>query len=195
MANERLPEPKTEAKPAKRRQTSRYTEEEIDRGLVEVALCGGNTRHAHRRLKEQGITISRPTLERWANRERVGQYEALRAELVPRIHAAIAVQCEDSAHLAGEIEREMLEKFREDFHKLDPRDQAGSIRNIGTTRAISIDKAALLRGRPTEIRKELKDPGQGLRELAELFPGVLTLPSIDSTAEELPAPALPESHE
>ena len=46
-----------------RRKGGRYSEEDIERGLLEVAICRGNTRRAARQLRAQGIAVPRPTLE------------------------------------------------------------------------------------------------------------------------------------
>ena len=163
-----------------RRPGQGYTEEQIDRALVEVALCGGNTHFAARNLKAAGTPVPRRTLRTWVERTQVERYLRLRAELVSRIHAKIARECEDSAELAGHLERRMLAKLAEDFEKLPPRDQPGALRNVSTSKAINIDKAALLRGQPTEIVEHKQDVQELWAEFAAMFPSV-----VNSTAEEI----------
>jgi hypothetical protein len=163
-----------------RRPGQGYTEEQIDRALTEVALCGGNTHHAARNLKAAGMPVPRRTLRTWVERTQVERYLRLRAELVPRIHAKIAQECEDSAELAGQLERRMLAKLGEDFEKLPPRDQPGAIRNVATVKGINVDKAALLRGQPTEIVEHRRDVGELWAEFAAMFPSV-----VNGTAEEI----------
>lgn len=36
-----------------------YTSEQVDRALLELAVCGGNSARAHRQLKAQGLVIPR----------------------------------------------------------------------------------------------------------------------------------------
>jgi hypothetical protein len=158
-----------------------YTEEEIDRALVEAALCDGNTHAAHRNLKAQGINIPRPTIEGWVRRVHSQRYQQLRAELVPRIHAKIAAECEDTAELAGQLEREMLVKLAKDYKELAPRDQAGAIRNVSTTKAINVDKAALLRGQPTEIVEHRHSAAELWAEFEAMFPGVVNGEAVEIT--------------
>jgi hypothetical protein len=153
----------------------------MDRGLVEVALCGGNTHLAYRNLKAQGIEIPRRTLYSWATENQVERYQRLRVELAPRIAAKIAAECEDTAELAGRVERGMLAQFEKDYSKLEPRDQAGAIRNVSTTKGINIDKAALLRGQPTEIVGHRHDVGELWSEFAAMFPSVV----VEAEAEEI----------
>ena len=157
-----------------------YTEERIDRALTEVALCGGNTHHAARNLKAAGTPVPRRTLRTWVESTQVDRYLRLRAELVPRIHVKIAQECEDSASLAAEVERSMLVKLRQDFDKLPPRDQPGAIRNVATVKGINVDKAALLRGQPTEIVEHRQTTAELWAEFAAMFPSV-----VNGAAEEI----------
>ena len=159
-----------------RRPGEGYSEEMMDRGLLEVALQGGNTRAAHRNLKAVGIDIPRRTLYEWITVNQVERYQRLRTELAPKI----AAECEDTAELAGRVERGMLAQFEKDYSKLEPRDQAGAIRNVSTTKGINIDKAALLRGQPTEIVEHRHDVGELWSEFAAMFPSV-----VDGEADEI----------
>jgi hypothetical protein len=103
------------------------------------------------------------------------RYQQLRQELVPRIHAKIAAECEDTARFAGQVEREMLVKLAKDFEQLAPRDQAGAIRNVSTVKAINVDKAALLRGQPTEIVEHRQGADELWAELEAMFPSVVNV--------------------
>lgn len=104
---------------------------------------------------------------------------------MPRIHAKIAEQCEDTAELAGELERQMIVKLAKDFKQLAPRDQAGAIRNVSTTKAINVDKAALLRGQPTEIVEHRHDVGELWAEFEAMFPGVVNGEATEITDAEV----------
>src|SRR5215211_269796 len=135
-----------------RRPGQGYTEEQMDRALVEVALCAGNTRAASRHLKAAGTPVPFQTLHQWATKTQTERYQRLRAELVPRIHAKIAAECEDTAELAGQLERQMIVKLAKDYKQLAPRDQAGAIRNVSTTkRSTSIRRRSFAVSRPRSL--------------------------------------------
>ena len=154
----------SELAPRPRKSASHYTEEEIYRGLAEVALCAGNTHRAARQLSAQGMAIPRGTLEKWANRQHVDRYARVREELLPKIHAQIAADCEELAALGAQLERETLEKYREELPNLRASEAASAVRNIATSKAINVDKATLLRNRPTQI-VEHRDASELIRKL------------------------------
>lgn len=168
-----------------RRPGQGYTEEQIDRALVEVALHGGNTRAAHRNLKAEGIDIPRATIQVWTTKTKTERYQQLRAELVPRIHAKIAADCEDTATEAARLERKMLAKLGDDFDQIAPRDQAGAIRNVSTVKAINVDKANLLRGQPTGIVEHRHDVAELWAEFEVMFPSVVQGEAIEITDAEV----------
>lgn len=170
----------TPAKP--RRRASRYTEDEIERALIAVAVCAGNTHRAHRELAKRGYKIPRPTLDVWATRLHAERYQRIATEVVPKIHERIAIEAEDLAQAYADIERTALERLSKTLDELEPKDVATAIRNLATSRGISIDKAALLRGRPTQII-EHRDPADIARELHQLRPDVFDY--MDADAEEI----------
>jgi hypothetical protein len=79
----------------------------------------------------------------------------------------------------------MLIQFVHDYPKLAPRDQAGAIRNVATGYGIEIDKAALLRGQPTEIVEHRHDVGELWSEFAAMFPGIVNGEAVEITDAEI----------
>jgi hypothetical protein len=152
---------------------------------VEVALCVGNTRAASRNLRAAGTPVPFQTLHQWATKTQTERHQQLRAELVPRIHAKIAAECEDTAELAGQLERQMIVKLAKDYKELAPRDQAGAIRNVSTTKAINVDKAAPFRGQPTEIVEHRQDVSELWAEFEAMFPGVVNGEGVEITDAEV----------
>jgi hypothetical protein len=182
--------PATTKKP--KRRASRYSEDEIERALIAVAVCAGNTHRAHRELAKQGHKIPRPTLDVWATRLHADRYQRIATEVVPKIHERIATEAEDLAQAYADAERTALDRLNETLDELDPKDVATAIRNLATSRGISIDKAALLRGRPTQII-EHRDPADIARELAAMRPDVFEY--VDEDAEEITdADVAPDEH-
>ena len=91
----------------------------------------------------------------------------------------IAAECEDTAEQAAELERRMLAKLGKDFEQIAPRDQAGAIRNVSTVKAINVDKAALLRGQPTEIVEHRQSTAELWAEFEAMFPSVVNGEAIE----------------
>lgn len=171
--------PATQTKP--RRPTRHYDEAHVQAGLTQIALNAGNHRNAHKALAAMGYHIPPGTLEDWKNRTHADRYQQVRDELVPQVHARIAEECEDNARLAAEIEALALEATRQQLATGDLKDASSAARNMATVRGINIDKASLLRGRPTSI-VETRDATEVLRSLAAQIPDLQ--PHINSTATE-----------
>lgn len=167
-----------------------YAPEEIERGLMEVALCGGNARRASRELEEKGLKIPRTTLQKWSQSQHVERYAELRREVMPRIHDRMARESEDLAIEYGEAERKTLERYLQVVPVLKPAEAAGAARNMATSRGIATDKALTLRGQPTQIT-EHRSVDETLKALARLGAKV-TLPTgheyghaLEGSAEEM----------
>lgn len=157
----------------------KYTPEEIERGLAELAICGGNTRRASRQLRPAGLKVPASTLQSWMERYHTQRYERLRTELVPRIHAKIAQECEDLAQREAEMANQVLERMEKRLPEIPTRELPGALRNLDVGKGVNVDKALGMRGRPTVI-VERRDISEHLLVLKEL--GVLKstdLPGFD----------------
>lgn len=128
----------------------RYSEEEIERGLLTIALVAGNTRRAARELKAQGHPVPRTTLSSWQDIH-ADRLAELRRDVVPQIQARMAQQSEDLAERQVEAQHKAIDRFLIKVAELGPRDAASAVRDMAVSRAVNIDKAQLLRGQPTEI--------------------------------------------
>jgi hypothetical protein len=133
---------------APRKKGSRYSEEEIEHGLLEVALCRGNTRRAARQLKAQGITIPRPTLETWATRLHGQRYEQIQERVRPMIHQRMAEQSEELAQAYAEAEHEALVHLRQKLPDMRASDAGGAVRDLATSRGISVGRRRSSVGSP-----------------------------------------------
>jgi hypothetical protein len=78
-----------------------------------------------------------------------------------------------------ELEAEIVEKLWDSLNDLKPAELANALRNVGVSKAINLDKAQLMRGKPTEI-VERRDADQLIRTLQAA--GVI---HVDSDAEEI----------
>jgi hypothetical protein len=80
---------------------SRYTDQEIERGLVALALFSGNRRRASKALDQQGLSIPDSTLRDW--RETYPHwYAEVQRKTMPQIRELAAEQHSDLAQLEGE---------------------------------------------------------------------------------------------
>ncbi len=133
--------------PARRRN---FTEVEIERGLVAMALNSGNSRRARAALKAQGLEISHQTLHKWTT-SRADHYERVRREVLPRIKDAAQEMHMDLAARAASIEQQFLDRIENELPEIPARDLPGGLRNVSTTSGIHTDKARDLRGDPTSV--------------------------------------------
>jgi len=167
-----------------------YDEEAVERGLLALAECGGNSEHAARLLAEDGLPIDARTLRRWRRDTYPERYERVRQEALPRIRQAAA-----DAHLALSrrqiaLAGEMTDRLAHKYGEIPARDLAGSLRNVSVSSAVHSDKAALLDGQPTAIvRRDFGEIKRLLRDKGIVLDG--TAVEIDPAAE-LPRAAEPE---
>lgn len=164
-----------------------YTLEEVETGLVELAIWHGNVRQAERTLTERGLRIPFTTLQTWktSHAERLAE---LQAQIVPKVRAKLAEQYEVIGMRAAELTLDSMDRLGDELKEIPARDLAAAIRNLSTTGAIGIDKASLLRGLPTEIRQT--DSAEDiLKRLQQKHPSMF----VDSTAEEIPTAEVVEA--
>ena len=89
---------------------SRYTDQEIERGLVALALFSGNRRRASEALDQQGLRIPDSTLRDW--RETYPDwYAEVQRKTMPQIRELAAEQHSDLAQLEGEAGRKLLDRL------------------------------------------------------------------------------------
>jgi hypothetical protein len=167
------------------RQTRRYDEETIETALTVTALCGGNTRHAVRRLKEQGIDVPSSTLAAWKDRQHAARYAVIRDERAAEIQRRVAVAQEDVALKAAQITSKLLDRLDKEALEIPIRDLAGAVRNVATTGGIGSDKLMTLRERP------LPAPTAG-RDVAEIL-RALTAMGVVQEIGNTPAPAITDA--
>lgn len=164
-----------------------YAIDEIHSALLTLAFHNGNTRRASEKLG-----IPRETLRGWKTKK-AEQYEAIRAELLPRVAAEAAEKHSALADAEMEVSHQILARLRENVGELPARDLPGALRNTDTGAAINRDKAAQLREMTTE-KVEMPDINATLRALQSA--GVKNIridmvedapeePAIDSTATEI----------
>lgn len=157
----------------------------IERGLLALALHGGNTRAAAQELAARGEPVPSSTLQYWKERSHVERYEQVHREVLPRIQETMAREAEGMALGYAERVYKTLDRYDETLADLKPGDVAGALRNLTVGFGVSVDKSNIMRGRPT-ARVEHKSVEESIRKLAGQ--GV-----IDVEWTEVPGPELPPS--
>ena len=133
------------------RRRSRYSEAEIELGLRSLAIVSGNARKASALLRRQDVEIPRTTLQLWASDLYAERYAQIKRELMPAIYDRIAERSENVVEDLADLEDQLVDQLRRQAPELAPRDTAGALRNVAVSKAVNIDKASVIRGRPTEI--------------------------------------------
>jgi hypothetical protein len=115
---------------------SRFSELEIEQGLMALALCSGNARKAERRLAELGMKVDHSTLHRWKDRHSE-KYLSLQREILPKLREEAAERHSAVADREMELGLELLDQLQAKKADLPARDLSTAIRNLdvgqGTT--------------------------------------------------------------
>ena len=138
------------------------------------------------RSRSAHFTIGRPGLIQ-------DRYRRIYEEELLGIYARIAEKSEDLIETYGGLEAELAERVRALMPEMRAGEAAGALRNVAVSKAVSIDKASVIRGRPTEIREErtMVDVARSLQRFAGIVKVNPEL--IAGTAEEIPERAEGES--
>jgi hypothetical protein len=148
------------------KQKQRYKEQEVQRALIEIAACGGNTRMASKHLAEEGLDIPHPTLWCWKAKVHAEKYELIREEQLPKIRRYVA-----DLHIAGATRRmetadELMDALAAKKDELEARDLSSAIRNLDVGAGIHSQNAEKLNDQPAI--KTAHDFGGMLREFKQM---------------------------
>jgi hypothetical protein len=143
----------------------RYTEAEIQRALVEVAACSGNTHKAARNLKEDvsAPAIAQKTLWEWSRRSKVQEYDKLRAEALPQITALATEQHMALARQQMELAQAAAGFVATRLDRMEDKDLINAMGKADIGSGIHTEKAQLLSGQPTAIVQ--REASEVLRKL------------------------------
>jgi hypothetical protein len=142
----------------------RHDDETVEVALTEVALCGGSTALASKRLAERGILVKKSVMDNWKLRypERYAQIRDQRAAEIQRL---VAAAHEDLALKAAALTAKVLERTEKELDEIPARDLAGALRNVATTGGISVDKLTVARERPLNGAPASRDVNEIVRAL------------------------------
>jgi hypothetical protein len=124
---------------------SRFTEPEIEQGLIALALCSGNGRKAEKRLADLGIEVDHSTLYRWRDKHSA-KYLSIQQDVLPKLRTEAAERHSAVADREMEVGLELLDSLQAKTGELPARDLSTAIRNLDVGQGIHRTKAAELRG-------------------------------------------------
>jgi hypothetical protein len=164
-----------------------FTPEEIERSLLALALCGGNSTRAAKML-EADPRMSRvpatPTLRQWRNYNHNARYEELRTRHAPEIEAAAIGDYREIVVEGARAQLLATQRSANNIEQLDPAEAAKVAKDLSVATGIAADKLLLFTDRPTS-RTETTTPEQTLAALLQAL-GIRPNDTIPSTATELP---------
>lgn len=169
-----------------------YTEEEITNGLAALAYFNGSATAAARELRRRGAPIPKQTLHRWKQLY-ADRYLEVQTKFRQQVWGRISDDWRRVAEDGVKVTGEALEKGHEATvagNSKQASEWGSAVRNYATAAGISSDKARVIDGEPTEVRRETMDMATALRGIVKYMPHVKETPLykayVDSTAEEIP---------
>jgi len=126
-----------------------FTEAEIQRVLIELAACSGNTLMAARRLKEGGLSIDQKTIWRWKTRQHVERYERIQEDVMPEVQRVAAEEHMQLARQQTMIAQDAANRVAERIPAMEDRDLINAMGKADVGSGIHTEKALLLSGQPT----------------------------------------------
>ncbi len=145
----------------------RYTQTEVDEALRAFILGGGRYTATVELLSEAGMEVTADALRYWVQHAFATRYHSLREELGKDVGEQIAGAAMERATQMNEAETKVIQRIEEEAEEGAPKDLAALStvsRNLAQAKSLNIEKAQLLRDKPTQIKET--------RSVAELL-GVL----------------------
>src|SRR5262245_51608972 len=122
---------------------SKFSEAEIEQGLIALALESGNGRRAEKRLAAFGIRVDHSTLHRWRQKHSE-KYESLQRDVLPKLRTEAAERHSYLADAEMEVAIKLLDQLDREREEIQPRDLSTAIRNLDVGAGIHMTKAVEL---------------------------------------------------
>jgi hypothetical protein len=160
-----------------------YTPDEVDTGLTVLALCGGDSSEAERRLQAAGQPIPSSTLRDWRTHTHADRYVAICHERAPEIEKRVLQRSQEIQQRALATSLKAVNEAERQLDNGEAKDPAGTAKNLALTYGIITDKSLLLQGRPNVM--------VGTQDARDLLDDIRReLGTIPGTAIEVPTTAL-----
>jgi hypothetical protein len=144
------------AETEKGRVLDQYTFGDIETTFKTLILNGGNIPRTKQILADEGLTLGYDTIRQWRDRWFPQRYREIRSELAPELSEEVAAKAMERAIQADDAEELYLRHAVQRVEEVSPDKLAPGVLALAKAKAENIDKAQLLRDRPTEI-KEVRD--------------------------------------
>jgi hypothetical protein len=118
-----------------------------------------------RQLEDADIPVSKDTLRHWRDSSFRERYAEIRNEMADRMGEELAGRFTERSLQADQVQSKMIAELAEKVGEIPAKDLPRGIQALAQAKGSDVDKAQLLRDRPTEIREH--------RSVQELM-GVLT---------------------
>lgn len=181
----------------------RFGAQDVDKGLVALALASGQADRAKDALAKQGMKVAPSTLRDWRDRLYPERYLQLQRDVLPALRARAAESHTALEELEGATARKLLARLDAEHKNIPARDLSTALRNLDVGQGIHRTKAAELRGenfdapalggsrRVSQILAALRAKGVDPSKLrltesidVETAPDRLGKDAIEGTAEE-----------
>jgi hypothetical protein len=127
------------------------TQVEVDTALKLLALNGDKPKLACEQLAEEGIDLKPEALRMWRDRSFPRRYIQLRQELAKDVGEDIAGRAMEGAMQALEAQSKYIEAAVDKLDRVPPAHLANNVAALAQAVGVLVEKAQLLRDRPTEI--------------------------------------------
>lgn len=143
-----------------------YTEEQVDTGLLALALAGGSITQAIKDLHAGGIKVSPSGLNRWRD-SYPNRYRFHLTENASKTEGRAVSGYLEIQHLAQETAKAAIEKAADELRKGNVRDPSSVARNMMVAAGVANTHMMNLQGRP-QIIMEHRRPENIVARLKEL---------------------------
>jgi hypothetical protein len=131
----------------------KFTEGDVNLALRMLILNGGNVGQTCRQLAEEGITLESAQLRYWRDVAFIRRHSELRLELARDVGEDIAGRAMERAIEYDDAQAVYVRAAVEKIDDVDPNRLAPNAASLAKGMAENIEKAQLLRNKPTEIRE------------------------------------------
>lgn len=175
-----------------------HTMEDVGLGLRVLAYNGSNYSRSSALLQsEYDVKVHAATLRKWATVSFAQRYAEIQKELDTDISNKLSGRLTDAAVLATETQIEIINELADNITDLEPNELAPAARNLSQVSTPAIEKAQLLRGKPTD-RTETRDASKLMAKLVEMGlvknPGNLNLQEEEIEEAEVVEEATDQDH-
>jgi hypothetical protein len=160
-----------------------YTPEQVDTALTVLALCGGDSKEAERRLEAAGDPIPSSTLRDWRTHTHADRYIVICQERAPEIEKRTIQRSQEIELRALSVAEQALNAASDQLDAGEAKDPGATAKNVATAYGILTQNSLVRQGKPNTIisNQDARDLLDDIRR---------DLGAIPSTAIEVPNQAL-----